>query len=308
MDERREVREFLVNRRSRIRPADAGLPVYGGNRRVPGLRREEVAMLAGLSVDYYTKLERGNLAGVSSSVLAGISRALQLDETDREHLRNLASRASRGGPTRHPRPEPALRSSLRQVLDAITDAPAWVRNHRYDMLATNELARALFMQAITDTAVTPNLARFTLLNPAAKTFWRDWDRAAADTVAYLRAEAARHPDDRRISDLVGEFATRSPEFPALWAEYDVRFHRTGSKLIHHPIVGDLDLEFEAMEFPSDPGLVLTVYTAAPGSPSADALRLLAAWNADRVREPAGEVAGGGGRRRRDAPTGKAPPA
>lgn len=282
MDERAEVRDFLISRRARISPADAGLPAYGGNRRVAGLRREEVAMLAGLSVDYYTKVERGNLSGVSESALAGIARALQLDGTDSEHLANLARRANTGQLLRRAPAAPRLRTSIRQVLDAIGDAPAWVRNRRYDILATNDLARALFTQAFADPAKPANLARFTLLDPTAKTFWRDWPQAAADTVAYLRAEAARDRDDELIANLVGEFATRSAEFPQLWAKQNVRFHRTGSKLIHHPVVGDLDLEFEAMQFPADPDMVLTVYTAESGSASADALQLLATWAARPV--------------------------
>lgn len=284
----------MIDRRGRVSPADAGLPAYGGNRRVSGLRREEVAMLAGLSVDYYTKVERGNLSGVSESALSGIARALNFDESDSEHLANLARRANTTRTRRSAPREPRLRSSIRQVLDAIEDAPAWVRNRRYDILATNGLGRALFVQAFADAAKPANLARFTLLDPAAKTFWRDWSRAATDTVAYLRTEAARSPDDEMISNLVGEFATRSAEFPRLWAKQDVRFHRTGSKSIHHPVVGDLDLDFEAMEFPSDPGMVLTVYTAEPHSPSADALRLLAAWSTEEAsRGRAGAAIRGG---------------
>jgi transcriptional regulator with XRE-family HTH domain len=279
MDEKAEVRDFLVTRRARISPETAGLPAYGGNRRVAGLRREEVAMLAGLSVDYYTKLERGNLAGASQGVLAGISRALQLDEAESEHLLDLARRANAGPIPRRKQPASRIRSSIRQVLDAIDDAPAWVRNARYDILATNTLARALLGPAFVDPARPANLARFTFLDPAARTFWRDWELAASDAAAYLRTEAARNPHDKGLSDLIGELATRGAHFPPLWAKHDIRFHRTGHKLIHHPAVGDLDLSFEAMEFPSDPGLVLTVYTAEPGSPSADALQLLATWAA-----------------------------
>ncbi|OBB20733.1 transcriptional regulator [Mycolicibacterium setense] len=279
MDDKAEVRDFLVTRRARISPDETGLPAYGSNRRVAGLRREEVAMLAGLSVDYYTKLERGNLAGASESVLANVSRALQLDEAETEHLFDLARRANAGPIPRRKQPAPRIRSSIRQVLDAIDDAPAWVRNARYDILATNRLAHALLMQAFVDPVRPANLARFMFLDPAAKTFWRDWEIAASDAAAYLRAEAARNPHDKDLSDLVGELATRGKAFPPLWAKHDVRFHRTGHKKMHHPVVGDLDLNFEAMEFPSDPGLVLTVYTAEPGTPSADALQLLATWAA-----------------------------
>lgn len=280
MDEKAEVRDFLTTRRARISPDEAGLPAYGGNRRVAGLRREEVAMLAGVSVDYYTRLERGNLTGASESVLANISRALHLDDAENEHLFDLARRANTGGQVPRRKPAaPRVRASIRQVLDAIDDAPAWVRNARHDMLATNRLARALHMQAFADPRRPANGARFMFLDPDARTFWREWERAAADVAAYLRAEAARNPHDKGLSDLIGELSTRSEEFRQWWAKHDVRFHRTGTKKLHHPIVGDLDLNFEAMEFPSDPGLVLIVYTAEPGTPSADALQLLATWAA-----------------------------
>lgn len=237
-------------------------------------------MLAGISVDYYATLERGNLRGASESVLASIARVLRLDEAEHEHLFDLARRTNNGRAARRRTSTPRVRSSIHRVLNAIEDAPAWVRNARYDVRATNRLAHALLVQLFADPMTPANLARFTLLDPAAKTFWREWDATASDTVAYLRAEAARNPHDRGLSDLIGELATRGQEFRQLWARHDVRFHRTGHKSIHHPIVGDLDLAFEAMEFPSDPGLVLTVYTAEPASASADALRLLASWAAN----------------------------
>ncbi|GAA2751781.1 helix-turn-helix transcriptional regulator [Amnibacterium kyonggiense] len=280
MDEKAEVRDFLTTRRARITPEEAGLPAYGGNRRVSGLRREEVAMLAGVSVDYYANLERGNLGGASDSVLASISRALHLDGAEHEHLFDLARRAAAGGRMApHRTAAPSVRPSILRVLDAVEDVPAWVRNAHYDVLATNRLAHALLVQVFADPARPANLARFTLLDPAAKIFWRDWERTASDTIAYLRTQAARTPHDKALSDLIGELATRGTEFSRLWAKHDVRFHRAGYKRIHHPVVGDLDLSFEAMEFPSDPGLVLTVYTPEPGSSSADALRLLATWAA-----------------------------
>lgn len=236
-------------------------------------------MLAGLSVDYYTKLERGDLTGVSEQVPTSISRALRLDDAEREHLMDLARRANAGPiPRRRPR-ETRVRSSVVHVLDAIQDAPAWVRNGRYDILATNQLARALLMPALQYPTRQANLARFTFLDPAATTSWRDWEAVTSDSAAYLRAEAARNPDDKGLSDLVGELATRSDRFRQWWARHDVRFHRAGRKLMHHPAVGDLDLDFEAMELSSAPGLVLTIYTADPGSPSADALTVLANWAA-----------------------------
>lgn len=290
MDEKAEVREFLTTRRARISPHEAGLPAYGGNRRVAGLRREEVAMLAGVSVDYYTRLERGNLGGASESVLVNISRALHLDDAEHEHLFDLARRANAGPIPRRKPAEPRVRSSIRQVLEAIDDAPAWVRNARHDMLASNGLARALHMQAFADPRRPVNSARFMFLDPGAREFWREWERSAADVAAYLRAEAARNPHDQGLTDLIGELSTRSEEFRQWWAKHDVRFHRTGVKKLHHPIVGNLDLNFESMEFPSDPGLVLIVYTAEPGTPSADGLTMLASWAATQdefvVNDPA----------------------
>jgi len=279
MDEKAEVREFLITRRARLSPEDAGLPAYGGKRRVSGLRREEVAMLAGVSVDYYIRLERGNLAGASESVLANIARALHLDEAEHEHLFDLARRANAGPIPRRRPAEPRVRSSIRQVLDTISEAPAWVRNARHDMLAANRLALALHAPMLTDPKRPANSARFMFLDPAAKQFWCDWERAADDTAAFLRAEAAQNPYDKSLSDLIGELSTRSEDFRQRWAKHNVRFHRTGTKKIHHPVVGDLDMGFQAMEFPSDPGLVLLVYTAEPGTPTADALKVLASWAA-----------------------------
>jgi transcriptional regulator with XRE-family HTH domain len=279
VDNKAEVRDFLTSRRARLRPDEAGLPAYGGKRRVAGLRREEVALLAGVSVDYYTRLERGNLTGASEGVLASIARALRLDGAEHEHLFDLARRSNEGPIPRRRPAGPRIRSSIRQVLDAIGDAPAWVRNSRHDLLAANRLALALHAPMLDDPQRPSNSARFMFLSPAAKEFWRDWERAADDTAAFLRAEAARSPYDKSLSDLIGELSTRSEDFRQRWAKHNVRFHRVGAKRIHHPVVGDLDLTFQAMEFPSDPGLVMLVYTAEPGTPTADALALLASWAA-----------------------------
>ena len=279
MHNRQEVREFLVSRRAKITPGQAGLPAYGGHRRVPGLRREEVALLAGVSIDYYTRLERGNLAGVSESVLDGLASALQLDEAERAHLFDLA-RASSSTPHSRRRPaQPRVRPSVQQTLDALTGVPAYVRNGRRDILAANLLGRALYSEMYVDPARPVNVARFVFLSPRAHSFFLDWDRAANDVVAILRAEAGRNPYDRSLSDLIGELSTRSEEFRTAWAAHNVRFHRTGFKDIHHPIVGDLHLTFEALDLPADPGLSLVVYSAEPGSRSEDGLRLLASWAA-----------------------------
>ena len=278
MDNRAQVREFLVSRRERISPAQAGLPAYGGgNRRVKGLRREEVALLAGVSIDYYVRMERGNLAGASAAVLDGIAGALQLDEAERAHLFDLA-RAAQPAPPRQRRTKTSgVTDGIQQILDAITDAPAWVRNARHDMLAANRLARALYAPVLADPRRPANNARFVYLDPAAREFFADWERAADDIAAMLRSEAGSNPHDKQLIELIGELSTRSEEFRSRWAAHNVRFHRTGHKRIHHPVVGTLDLDFEAMEFPAHPGLTLLAYTAAAGTPTADSLKMLASW-------------------------------
>lgn len=278
MDHRGEVREFLSTRRNRITPDQAGLPAYGGNRRVPGLRREEVAMLAGVSVDYYTRLERGDLSGASDSVLESLARALQLDDAETAHLFDLAQTANASPTARKPRKRAeTIRPSIQRLLDAVTDAPALVRNNYFEYVATNALGRALYAPIFSEP--TPNSAKFAFLNPAAQDFFPDWEKNTQELVATLRGEAGRNPYDKKLSDLVGELSTRSDRFRTLWAAHNVRFHRTGTKRLHHPVVGDLELSYEAFELPADPGLVLQTYTAEPGSPSADALRVLASWAA-----------------------------
>jgi transcriptional regulator with XRE-family HTH domain len=280
MDNRAQVREFLVSRRERISPAQAGLPAYGGgNRRVKGLRREEVALLAGVSIDYYVRMERGNLAGASEAVLDGIAGALQLDEAERAHLFDLARAAQPTPPRKRRTKTSGVTDGIQQVLDAITDAPAWVRNARHDMLAANRMARALYVPLFADPRRPVNNARFVYLDPAARDFFTDWERAADDIAAMLRSEAGRNPHDKKLIELIGELSTRSEDFRARWAAHNVRFHRTGHKRLRHPVVGTLDLDFEAMEFPAHAGLTLLVYTAAAATPAADNLKLLASWAA-----------------------------
>ena len=278
VDNREEVREFLSTRRAKITPQQAGLTAYGRNRRVSGLRREEVAMLAGVSVDYYTRLEKGNLSGVSESVLDGITTALQLDEAEAEHLANLA-RAANTTPrkaVRH-RSRQEVRPSLQRVLTSMTTSPAFIRNARLDVLAVNALGEALYAPAFADTVRPANLARFCFLDRAAEDFYPSWSDAANTSVNLLRAEAGRHPFDRSLTELVGELSTRSAEFRTRWAAHDVRLHRSGVKQFDHPVVGRLDLSFDAMELPGSEGLTLTAYTAEPGSASEEKLSLLASW-------------------------------
>ncbi|MFF7331399.1 helix-turn-helix domain-containing protein [Streptomyces sp. NPDC008150] len=278
MDNRSEVREFLTSRRAKITPQQAGLPA-AGHRRVKGLRREEVAMLAGVSAEYYARMERGNLSGTSEAVLDSLARALQLDESERAHLVDLARTAST---TRRParrRTAQPIRPGLQQLLDAMTDAPAFIRNGRLDVLATNRLGEALYRPLFQDPARPVNMARYQFLNPNADQYMTELDAQRASAAALLRTEAGRDPYNRELSDLIGELSTRSEAFRTLWAAHNVRLHHTGVKRFHHPAVGDLTLAFEALPIPTDPGLTLTALSAEPGTPAHDALRLLATWYA-----------------------------
>jgi transcriptional regulator with XRE-family HTH domain len=279
VDNRAEVKAFLSSRRAKITPEQAGLHSYNRNRRVPGLRRSEVADLAGVSVEYYSQLERGNLSGVSDSVLDALARALQLDEAERAHLGDLARTAGPAARTRRKPPTQQVRPSVQRILDGMTEVPAFVHNGRLDVLAANPLAQALFAPVFADPARPVNHARFNFLNPRARDFWPDWERAADDSVAMLRTEAGRDPYDEALIDLVGELCTRSDDFRVRWAAHDVRLHRTGRKHFHHPVVGELHLSYEVMELPADPGLSLIVFSAEAGSPDDDALKLLASWSA-----------------------------
>ncbi|QIP83205.1 helix-turn-helix domain-containing protein [Streptomyces sp. Tu 2975] len=292
MDNRQEVREFLTSRRAKITPERAGLP-SGTRRRVPGLRRSEVAALADVSVEYYAKLERGNLAGVSPAVLEAVARALQLDDAERAHLLHLAQAADGSDALTRPRRRRATgrwtpHRSLQWTLDAITAGPAFVRNGRMDLLAANALARAFYCDVYNGSRP-PNLAHFHFLDPASRRFYPDWDLVADVSVAILRTEAGRNPHDKDLHDLVGELSTRSEEFRTRWGAHNVRHHGTGVKRWHHPIVGELTLAFEGLEMAAEPGLTLTIYTADPGSPSEEGLRLLASWaatqDADTDAEP-----------------------
>ncbi|BBY26804.1 helix-turn-helix transcriptional regulator [Mycolicibacterium sediminis] len=294
MDLRSEIREFLSSRRARIAPQDAGLPAYGGNRRVKGLRREEVAMLAGVSVDYYVRMERGSLAGASDGVLDSLAVALRLDEAERDHLFHLARQSGPQPARRRRRTSTTVRPALQQVLDAMTHAPAWIRNGRHDVLAMNQLARALYAPVLADPRRPANTARFVYLQPeAAAEFFVDYDTITRDAAAMLRLEAGRNPHDEDLIALVGEMSTRSELFRQRWASQDVHLHRSGRKRLSHPVVGQLDLDFESLELPGDPGLQLNVYTAPSGTPTADGLALLASWAASQDHLPTERAAAGG---------------
>ncbi|NEB77645.1 helix-turn-helix domain-containing protein [Streptomyces sp. SID14478] len=275
-----EVKEFLSTRRARITPGQAGLPVYGANRRVAGLRREEVALLAGMSVDYYVRLERGNLSGASEAVLEALAHALQLNEAERTHLYDLA-RASTPAGRRPAVTASRVRPTILRLLDSMTGVPAYVRNARFDTVATNTLGRALYAPVFDSPLFAQrgpvNTARYMFLDPASQGFWAEWDKGADDVVAFLRTETGRAPHDKALTDLIGELTTKSSEFASRWARHDVKFHRSGVKKLHHPLAGDLVLPYEAMELPSDPGLRLNFYVPEPDSPEQQALALLASW-------------------------------
>ncbi|MBI5104850.1 MAG: helix-turn-helix domain-containing protein [Solirubrobacterales bacterium] len=285
MDAANDIAEFLTTRRARITPEQAGLPSYG-KRRVPGLRREEVASLAGMSVEYYKRLERGNVSGASELVLEGLARALQLDDAERAHLFDLARAANPVVPRRTRPVKQQIRPVVQRILDQI-GAPATVSNQRLDYIGANAMGRALYAPVFDSPRQPANSARFTFLDPAAPGFYPEWDRVASELVAHLRSEAGRNPYDRQLSDLVGELSTRSDEFRVRWAAHNVRFHQTGTKHIHHAIVGDLHLSYETMELSADDGLRLAIFTAEPGSASQQALDLLGSWTAtpDHVATP-----------------------
>jgi transcriptional regulator with XRE-family HTH domain len=283
MDARSEIREFLTSRRARLKAADVGLPDFGP-RRVPGLRREEVAVLAGVSVPYYTRLERGDVAGASDSVLEALARALRLDDAERAHLFDLARAVQPLAPP--PRRRPAkrgIRPSVQQIIDAITGVPAILSNDRQDFLAANAFARVLF-QDMFDGQERPNSARFVFLDRRARDLYPDWDSVARDVVGALRSAAGRKPDDRALTDLVGELSTRSEEFRQYWARHDVRFHVSGVKRLHHPQVGDMELRYEGLEVVFDTDLTMYAYTADPGTRSAEALALLGSLAATAAAE------------------------
>ncbi|GAB7070969.1 helix-turn-helix domain-containing protein [Mycobacterium hodleri] len=293
LDLRTEIQEFLRSRRSRITPDMAGLPAYGGNRRVKGLRREEVALLAGVSVEYYVRMERGALAGTSDAVLDALASALRLDDAERDHLFHLARQSGAPGGRRHRQSPATVRPALQEVLDAITGAPALIRNARHDVLAMNQLARALFSPVLAHPRRPVNLARFVYVHPReAAVFFVDYDHATRNAAAMLRMEVGRNPHDEELVALVAELTACSELFRQQWSSRDVRLHGHGCKRVNHPVVGLLDLNFESMDLPTESGLQLNVYTAPAGGPAADKLAVLASWATQEAS--AIELLGAGG--------------
>ncbi|WP_326774354.1 MULTISPECIES: helix-turn-helix domain-containing protein [unclassified Streptomyces] len=287
LDRRAELSEFLRTRRARLKPQDVGLPDFGRHRRVPGLRREELAQLAGVSVAYYTRLEQGNGRNVSAEVLDAIARALRLTDAEHAHLTHLAKpkqhkkkRASRG--------QQQVRVALSQLLDTLDGVPAYIGGPRSEILAWNRMAAALFGDWSELPPRERNWARLVFLNPAYRDLFLEWDSKASDMVSYLRLYAGCHPDDPELSALVGELSVKSEEFRRLWATHDVREKSHGVKQMRHPLVGDLALMYETLHLPDDEEQFLVMYHAEPGSPSAEALRLLASWGTDAVRAGQGQ--------------------
>ncbi|MHC3468651.1 helix-turn-helix transcriptional regulator [Streptomyces sp. 7R007] len=270
-----ELGDFLKSRRAALRPQDVGLPPQPGHRRVPGLRREELATLAGVSITHYTRLEQGRAHSVSDSVLDALARTLRLTEDETTHLKSLARPAPRPRPT----PAPQVSASARQLLAAMTDVPALVLDRRGDVLAWNRLGHALLAGHLDpgapDTPATrPNLIRMLFLDERYRSLYADRKEEALLAVASLRLVAGRHPDDRRVAELVGQLSVQSAEFAALWARHPVRTCTSGVKRLRHPLVGAMDLGFENLCLPGSSGQRMIAYTAEPGTPCEAALRLL----------------------------------
>jgi transcriptional regulator with XRE-family HTH domain len=281
MSSKDEVRDFLVSRRANITPAQAGLPDIG-ERRVPGLRREEVALLANISLDYYTRLERGNIRGASESVLDAVARALQLNDAEREYLFDLARTAPKAAARRREPSKQSVRSSVQRVLDTMS-VPAIVHNAAQDIIAANLMGRALYAPHF-DTQGAPNHARFIFLDPRARDFYVDWEHARRTVAAMIRLEAGRDPLNEDLTALIGELSTRSPQFRADWAGHDVHRHRTGVKSFRHPEVGVVEVAFDVFEMSGESGLQIVTYSPPPGTDSADKFKLLESWAATREAE------------------------
>ncbi|WP_425860279.1 helix-turn-helix transcriptional regulator [Arthrobacter sp. TWP1-1] len=279
-----EIRDFLMSRRARITPAQAGLPYVSGMRRVPGLRREEVAMLAGLSVEYYTRIERGTVGGASESVLDAIARTLQLSADERRHLENLSSNLTPSPRQKRSIGSQPITASVQQVLDSMA-VPAVVQNERLDVLAANPLGRALY-EPLFSGQLQPNFARFAFLDSRAGDFYVNLDDARELCVAVLRATAGGDPKDQKTTELIDDLSLRSIDFRERWAKHNVHRHLRGRKVINHPIAGLLDVTYNDFALPGDPSVSITTYTADPGTPSADNLTLLDALVAARTRSSA----------------------
>ncbi|GJF28410.1 DNA-binding protein [Kitasatospora sp. NE20-6] len=278
---------FLKTRRSRLRPEDVALPDHGGRRRVAGLRREEISRLAGVSVDYYTRIEQGRASSPSPAVLDALARALRLDRDETRHLHRLAQPRPAARRTPRPGAEQQVRPMLRLLLEELRDVPAVVMGRGMDVLAWNAAACALLGDYAARPPAERNIARVTFLDPASRELYADWTACARENVAYLRMEAGRYPDDPVLAALIGELSLRSEDFRRWWAAHPVQDKTSGTKRFHHPVVGDLDLTYETLRAADDPSQALITYAAAPGTPSYDALRMLLAWAAPAAADRSG---------------------
>lgn len=284
MDQRSELREFLRSRRARLRPEELGLPGPGGRRRVAGLRREEVAQLAGISSDYYVRLEQGRTQHVSDSVLDAVADVLRMDDDERAHLRNLVSTKPQRATAAAPAPSPAgksVRPALMRMVADLGSGPCYLLDRAMNILAWNELAEIIFEKVIEKPAEYRNMARFVFLDEVAKNVFVDWPEVARVTTAYLRMHTGRRPNDSLLTNLVGELSIKSEEFRRLWSEQLVADRSYGTKRIRHPLVGVLNLSFETLRQSDDSGQLVMVFNAEPGSETDDALRVLASWGKDR---------------------------
>jgi transcriptional regulator with XRE-family HTH domain len=275
MPGRSDVREFLKTRRARITPAQAGIREFGRTRRVPGLKREEVAMLAGVSTEYYARLERGDLRGVSDSVLNALARALHLDDAERAHLFDLARAATSPERRRRGAGQPSVRPSIARLLETMSETPAYARNACFDILMANRSCLALYDGVFSLDTLPFNLARYVFLDPQAKDFFGEWERVADDISAALRIEAGRSPGDPGLSLLVGDLATGSESFATRWARHDVRFHVSSTKRLSNSLVGEIELTGDALDLGD--GLTVIAYTAEPGSRAQEQLDFLNRW-------------------------------
>jgi transcriptional regulator with XRE-family HTH domain len=286
MDTGTEASDFLRTRRARISPEAVGLTASATGRRVKGLRREEVATLAGVSAEYYNRMERGKLAGVSESVLYAVARALQLDESEEQHLFDLARAANAENAVTRPAPKRTARSRasgrVQRLLDGMSDLPAYARNGRTDIIALNQLGAALMPGLVPNGKEPANIARYLFLDPSSQEFYDDWERVARDMVAAFRIEAGRTPFDRSLTDLIGELSTRSDAFRTWWASHNVRLHTSATKTLHNPTVGEVEVTGEALTLASEPDVTIITYVTEPASVSKERLRVLASWAASNT--------------------------
>lgn len=286
MDTGTEASDFLRTRRARISPEAVGLTASATGRRVKGLRREEVATLAGVSAEYYNRMERGKLAGVSESVLYAVARALQLDESEEQHLFDLARAANAENAVTRPAPKRTARSRasarVQRLLDGMSDLPAYARNGRTDIIAMNQLGAALMPSLVPNGKEPANIARYLFLDPSSQEFYDDWERVARDMVAAFRIEAGRTPFDRSLTDLIGELSTRSDAFRTWWASHNVRLHTSATKTLHNPTVGEVEVTGEALTLASEPDVTIITYVTEPASVSEERLRVLASWAASKT--------------------------